>query len=121
MDQSSEQMSKRSDAVSVATRLAEGGGENVVCLDISNQSGFADYFVIASARSLGRLRGLYRLAHEAVEELEMSTRQSRKRDDESGWLLLDCGNLVVHLMLEELREFYDLEKLWFDAEKVYPS
>jgi ribosome-associated protein len=51
----------------------------------------------------------------------LDPRQSHKRDDDSGWLLLDCGSIIVHIMLEELRSFYELEKLWFDAPIIYPA
>lgn len=120
MDQSSEQSNTKLQAIGLAVFIEEHGGENVTCLDISGQSGFADFFVIASAESQGRLRGLYRRAHEKVDEIGLVPRQSPKRNDESGWLLLDCGSIIVHLMLDELRDFYELEKLWFDAEHVYP-
>jgi ribosome-associated protein len=126
MDQSSELSnasglgSSSAAARAIAEYLEEHGGENVVALDISQQSGFADSFVFVSAPSVGRLRGLYRRAHEKIAELELSPRQSHKRDDESGWLLIDCESVIVHLMLTELREFYEVEKLWFDATPIYP-
>jgi ribosome-associated protein len=105
----------------IAEYLDQHGGEDVRALDISQQSSFADAFVIVSANSTGQIRGLYRRTHEIVAELELTPRQSHKRDDESGWLLVDCDSLVIHLMLQEMREFYDLEKLWFDSSVIYPE
>ncbi|MFW5796151.1 MAG: ribosome silencing factor [Alkalispirochaeta sp.] len=120
MDQSSERSNATIAAQEIAEYLEEHGGENVVALDISKQSGFVDSFVFVSAPSIGRLRGLYRRAHEKIAELELTPRQSHKRDDESGWLLIDCESVIVHLMLTELRDFYEVEKLWFDAVPIYP-
>lgn len=121
MDQSSEHSNAIACAQSIAEFLAENGADDVVALDVSEQSGFADAFVIASAPSVGRLRGLYRRAHEQIETCNLVPRQSHKRDDESGWLLIDCDSVIVHLMLAELRSFYELEKLWYDAAPIYPE
>ncbi len=109
------------DARSIARYLEQHGGDAVVALDISQQSSFADAFIIASAGSVGQLRGLYRRTHEIVDELLLTSHQSHKRDDESGWLLVDCDSVVVHLMLDEIRQFYELEKLWYDGEVIFPD
>ena len=101
--------------------LDETGARDIVALDVSEQSSFARYFIIGGAVSAGQLRGLKRRAHERLGELGLRARQSPKRDDESGWLLIDCDDLIVHLMLDEQRQFYELEKLWFDARILYRS
>ncbi len=105
----------------IAEYLDHYGGEDVRAIDISGQSSFADAFILVTAISHGQLRGLYRRAHEIIAKLELIPRQSHKRDDESGWLLVDCDSLIVHLMLKEMRDFYDLEKIWFDASVIYPA
>jgi ribosome-associated protein len=120
MEQSSDHNENMKSAYAIAEHLENNGGNNVRALDISIQSSFADAFVLASAESTGQLRGLHRRTHEIISELNLAPRQSHKRDDESGWLLIDCGGIVIHLMIQELREFYDLEKLWYDAAVIYP-
>ena len=106
-------------AIDLARFLDETGARDIVALDVSEQSSFARYFVIGGAASAGQLRGLKRRTYERLGELGLRARQSPKRDDESGWLLIDCDDLIVHLMLDEQRRFYELEKLWFDAQVLY--
>lgn len=120
MEQSSERTVKRQ-AVEIAAYLDELGGGETTALDITGQSSFADFFVIAGAASQAQLRGLQRRLHEKLLDLGLEPRQSPRRSDESGWLLLDCDSVVIHLMLSQQREFYELEKLWFDAPVVYPA
>lgn len=119
MEQSSETAIKQ--ARDVAGILEGLGGQQVVALDVSRQSSFADAFVIAGATSQAQLRGMQRRLVDELERLDLHPRTRPRRDDESGWLLLDCDSVVVHLMLDEQRSFYDLERLWFDAEVIYRS
>jgi ribosome-associated protein len=78
---------------------------------------FADYFVIASAVNPRHMRAL-------VETLSKELRQDGIRSgrqegaEESGWVLLDFGAIIVHLFLPELREHYALEELWRSATTV---
>lgn len=78
---------------------------------------FADYFVIASAESERQLRA----ALEAVDEVLVAERVSplgREGEPSSGWVLLDCGDVIVHLFAPEERAYYDLEGLWHEATPV---
>ncbi|SIQ22265.1 ribosome-associated protein [Alkalispirochaeta americana] len=99
----------------VARFLDELGATDVIALDISSQSAFTDAFVIAEANSRGQLQGFQRQVEERLFELGLLASNHRKRGDESGWYLIDCGSVIVHLMLQEQREFYGLERLWYDA------
>ena len=104
----------------VAEALAEQQGQDTIALDVRENSDFADYLIITTARSQTHLNGLYRRAHEELDSHGRTPRQSVKRVSESGWVLLDCDDIIVHLMLKEQREFYELERLWFDAIRVFP-
>jgi len=105
-------------AVACAAELALHNGQDPVALDLSGLHGWTDYFVIASATSSTHLRGMARhlLDFCAARGIEV-LRQPRIGEDEE-WVLVDCGWLVVHLMSARAREFYELEKLWFQAEKL---
>ncbi|MFW5693726.1 MAG: ribosome silencing factor [Alkalispirochaeta sp.] len=120
MEQSSDQTINQM-ATAVAQILAELGAVDPIALDVSEQSSFTDAFVIAGAESLAQLRGLQRRVHEHLTELHLDPRQSPRRNDESGWLLLDCDSIIIHLMLAEQRAFYELEKLWYDAPVLYST
>jgi ribosome-associated protein len=106
-------------AEEIARFLHDAGALNVVALDISGPSAFADAFVIAGATSQGQLQGFYRRTEEFLLQFGVSPKNHRKRGDESGWLLLDCGGVVIHLMLKEIREFYEIEKIWYDAAPLW--
>jgi ribosome-associated protein len=105
--------------VEVAHFLADEKGKDTVALDLRPQAGFTDYFILTTSRSEAHQRGLLRRLHDHLRELGIDPRQSHRRGEEVGWSLLDCDDLVIHLMSESMREFYDLEKLWFEAEELY--
>jgi ribosome-associated protein len=110
--------SKRDAAVACARLIEDHKGEDTVVLDISAVSSIADYFIISTARSATHLSGLVRELTGFFRQMNILPRNRHKGGEEKGWLLLDCGDFVVHLMEKEQREFYDLERLWFKAERV---
>ena len=90
--------------------------EDVLVLDIGTQSSFADFFIVATAQSLGHLRGLVRNIDTILSEHKIWARGTKRGvNEDDSWILLDCGDFVIHLMTKEAREFYDLEKLWFES------
>lgn len=105
--------------IEVARFLTEEKGKDTVALDLRPQGGFTDYFVLTTSRSEAHQRGLVRRLHEHLKELGIDPRQSHRRGEDVGWSLLDCDDLVIHLMSPSMREFYDLEKLWFESEELY--
>jgi ribosome-associated protein len=109
----------RDAALGAARLIADHKGEDTVVLDIREVSPIADFFIITTARSSAHLAGLQRelsvfLKDQGIRPLN----GGHKGRGETGWLLLDCGDFVIHLMEKEQREFYDLERLWFKAERV---
>lgn len=102
----------------LACFIDEHNGQNTVALDVSEISGWTDYFIITTVTSSGHLRGLLSQLYDIIEEEGLVLQWRHKKTDDEKWVLLDCGNIVVHLMNEEAREFYNLEKLWFNGRKV---
>ena len=93
--------------------LEEKKAADILALDISEISTLADYFILASAENVRQLDAL----EDAVEEgirLELN----KEGEGDSGWILIDYKDIVVHLFTKEQREFYDLEKIWSDAKRV---
>ena len=77
-------------------------------------SNVCDYFVIASGTSTTQVRAIAdNIARELKEEGERIRHMEGAR--EALWILLDCGDVVCHVFLEQTRRFYDLERLWADA------
>jgi ribosome-associated protein len=110
--------SNREAALGAARLIEDHKGEDTVVLDISEVSGFADFFIISTARSSVHMAGLLRELSIFLRDHDIQPLNRHKSREEKGWLLLDCGDLVIHLMEKEQRDFYDLERLWFKAERV---
>ena len=108
----------RETALEAARLIADHKGDDTVVLDISDISGFADFFIIATAHSSVHIAGLLRELTAFFHQKGIHPLHPHKARPEKGWILLDCGDFVIHLMEKEQREFYDLEKLWFRAERV---
>ncbi|MFP4509732.1 MAG: ribosome silencing factor [Spirochaetaceae bacterium] len=105
--------------VELARMLEERNAGDVLVLDIREQSSIADYFVIATVTSAAYLRGLIEAVDEYGDEHDMPVLVRDRRPDEAGWTVIDGRWFVVHLMTRELRNFYDLERLWFHSPKIY--
>ena len=101
--------------------ISEHNGENVIVVDIKEQSSWTDYMIIATVNSVGHLRGLVRQLKEMLSDNSIDILMRHKQISDDGWELIDCGSYVIHLMNSEMREFYDLEKLWFSGRTVYQS
>ncbi|MEW5758464.1 MAG: ribosome silencing factor [Candidatus Omnitrophota bacterium] len=90
---------------------------NPAILDMRKISNFCDYFVIVEGESGRQLRAI---ADSIVEELEKNNIPVRAQEgkQDSGWLLVDTMDIMVHIFSSEARKFYDLERLWSDAKTV---
>ena len=90
---------------------------DIVMLDISEISDFADYFVILSVESTRQMRAIVEDLENALEE-KGGIRHHREGTPESGWMLLDFGDLVIHVFGTEERQFYKLESAWSEAAEL---
>ncbi|HUM11505.1 MAG TPA: ribosome silencing factor [Myxococcaceae bacterium] len=99
-----------------ATLLVDRKATEVVLLDVRGMSSYADYFVIASGDSE---RGVIATAEHVRETLKNAGHRTIGTEGfETGhWVLLDFGEVVVHVFFTEVRAFYDLDGLWADAPK----
>ena len=109
------------DILAVSQLLDDHRAEDTVALDVRETCAFTDYFVIATVNSQGHLRGLLMRLSEFFRERDITPFHPRRRGAETGWVLIDLGYALVHLMTSEMREFYELEKLWFGAKSVYEA
>ncbi|MGH9574558.1 MAG: ribosome silencing factor [Candidatus Acidiferrales bacterium] len=110
-------------SVSPEIRLAVEAAQDkqaldIVVLHLGETGAFAEYFVLCSGQSQPQLRAIA----EAVEEsLDNHGRHLSHREGKAGvaeWLLLDYGSFIVHIFSERAREYYDLERLWRNAERL---
>ena len=110
-------LSAKEVAARAAKALDAKMGEDIRLIGITDISTLADYFLICTGTSNTHVRTLCDFAEYALEE---AGEKPLGREGHRGntWELLDYGCLVIHVFTEEARQFYDLERLWADAEKI---
>jgi ribosome-associated protein len=90
---------------------------DVVVLDVQGLSGVTDYFLVCSGRSTTHLQTLSEAIHADLKAAGVRPTHIEGRAA-SGWILLDYGDVLVHMFLEDTRTYYALERLWGDAPAV---
>ena len=106
-------------AVEIARLMEDGKGIDVTLLDISGLNSWTDYFVIVTVTSSTHWQGLYKDIKEYIKDNDLEIHlTNRKSPDGDDWNLIDLGSIVVHLMSESARSFYDLEKLWHAGKTI---
>ncbi len=95
-------------------------GRDVVILDVGTVSVLCDYFVVTSAPTRVQTRDIARSIDKSLSELGLKRRRVQGLD-EGAWILLDFGSVVIHIFLDQEREFYDLEGRWGEAPVVFDS
>ena len=102
----------------IAELLDDKKGVDIKAFDVRGLANFADYFVFCSGRSDRQTKSLHDAVREGMKDdpglLPVHTEGERERR----WILLDYGDVIVHLMIPEVREYYRLEQLWGDAKAL---
>jgi ribosome-associated protein len=99
-----------------AQALESKKGIDIVMMDLSDVNSYLDYFLIATGNSRIHCRSMAREAEKFIHDQGL---RSRNRPDyDSGWIILDFNEVIVHIFTQEMREYYQLEKLWGDAKKI---
>ena len=103
------------ESVQVARKAVEIAAEkqatDIVLLDILGLTSFADYFVICTAESSRQLNALLEDVNLGLKDLG-ATLHHREGMVDSGWVLLDYGDVIIHIFAPEEREYYQLEQIW---------
>jgi len=86
--------------------------ERIERLDVQKKTSVADYFVICTGNSDTHIRAISDRVSEKMREEGIKPLRVEQGGSGSGWVLLDFGDVIFHVMLEEKRQFYDLESLW---------
>jgi len=89
--------------------------EDIVLLDLRPDAIIADFFIICNGNSERQLKALADNVGQSVKERFNKLPYSVEGTSDSGWVLMDYGDIVVHIFLEEKRRYYDLEGLWRSA------
>ena len=104
-------------AITVTKALDEKKGMDIRLLKIDRVSSLADYFLICTGTSNTHVKTLCDYAEYSMEQLGEPL-LGREGHRGNTWELLDYGSVVIHVFTDEARKFYDLERLWADAENV---
>ncbi len=99
----------------VARFLEEGIAKDISILNISNVSSFADYFVICSAQTSTQVKALTENLSDKVKSTFSRLPIGRENDVKNRWNLIDYGDVVIHILQQDEREAYAIEKFWNHA------
>ena len=100
--------------------LEDRKAEDVTVIDISEISPIADYFIIANGTNESHVRALVDNVEETLGKAGYEVKQ-REGYGLGSWVLLDFGDIIVHVFDRENRVFYDLERIWRDGKQVDPE
>lgn len=103
-------------AILAARAMHEQRAENIMVIDLRKLVDYADYFVIGSASSMARMRGIVRRVEKIM--LKNGGKRLNQPDRDAAWALADFGDILVHVFDTKARDFYQLEDLWLDAPKL---
>jgi ribosome-associated protein len=101
-----------------ATAAESKKGDDIMVLDVGDIIAITDVFVIASGTNRRQVRTIVEEVERQIIELTGIKPGSVEGLDDASWVLLDYGDLVVHVFLDETRSYYDLERLWADAPRL---
>ena len=104
-------------ALECARAAIDKKAENLKVLDLTQISGFTDYFVICSGMSDRQVQAIADSVEAAMVSADHEALSIEGYAD-GRWVLMDFGDVVIHIFLDALREYYDLENLWADAPRV---
>ena len=107
-------------AVAAYEALSEKKGEDIKIIEISEISIMADYFVISNGTNLPQVQAMVENVQEKMRKAGFEVKRV-EGNRSSSWVLLDYGDVVIHIFDKEDRLFYDLERIWSDGKTVTPE
>ena len=111
MSSTSKQVSSKTLLERILTSLDDSKAEDVIAISLKGKSEIADHMVICTGRSSRQVSAMAeKLSDQLKHEFEIFPKIEGK--DQGDWVLIDAGDVIVHVFRPEVREFYQLEKLW---------
>ncbi len=111
----SSQPDARGRAIVAAEAASSKKGTDIVVLDVGEIIAIIDQFVLVSAANTRQVRTIVDEVQGALRDVDGSRPIGVEGLDDASWVLLDYGDVVVHVFLEDTRAYYDLDRLWADA------
>lgn len=100
--------------------LTDKKGEDISIIDIRKVSVMADYFIIASGTNANQVQAMVDNVEEELGKKGFICKQVEGYQS-ANWILMDCGDIIVHVFDRENRLFYDLERIWRDGKTIAPE
>ncbi len=97
--------------------LSEKKAEDLRVIEISEISPLADYFIIATGSNTNQIQAMVDAVDEALTKADHPVKQIEGNRN-SSWVLMDYGDIIVHIFSQEDRLFYNLEKIWTDGKRI---
>ena len=110
-------LSPKKIALLIADFASERKGENIIILDMRKVTNFCDFFVICSGSSDRRVKGIAEGIIDSLEKRYIKVYHAEGQQQAS-WIVIDLGDILVHIFDNDTRDFYGLEHLWQDATRV---
>ncbi|MBV7379886.1 ribosome silencing factor [Maritimibacter dapengensis] len=95
----------------ILTSLDDDKAEDIVSIDLAGKSSMADYMVVCSGRSTRQVSAISEKLTDALKQ-ELGVICKVEGKDQGDWVLIDTGDVIVHVFRPEVREFYQIEKMW---------
>ena len=105
-------------AIAAARSAEENRGQDVMVLDMREETAIFDFFVVATGTSQRQLRAMGDAIDDVLQKELGQHRTGTEGYQNSQWILLDYGSLVIHLFDQSKREYYRIEDLWAGAKKI---
>ncbi|MDD6058405.1 MAG: ribosome silencing factor [Clostridiales bacterium] len=100
--------------------LEDRKAEDIKVIDIQEISPVADYFIIASGNNQNQIQAMQDATDEAFYQAGLKVKQIEGNRN-STWILMDYGDVIIHIFSKEDRLFYDLERIWRDGREIEPG
>ena len=97
--------------------LTDRKGEDILLLDIRDETSLADYFLICSGTSIRMVSALAKTVRKEIKQ-KYGLYPKLEGEASAGWVLVDYGDLILHIFSPDRREFYNLEELWSEAKTI---
>ena len=110
-------MTNREYALLAGKTLSAKKAQDIVIIDIQGKASFADFFVICSGTSERQINTLVDDVEEAFAKEGLLVKSVEGKQN-SGWILMDFGDIIVNLSTKEMREKYSIEKIWGDCDFI---
>ena len=100
----------------ITTLLNDNKGQDICVLDVQNLTAITDYMIVVTGSSDRHVKALARFVIDGMKQDEKTAPLAIEGDREGDWIIVDYSFVMVHVMLDEQREFYELERLWTDPD-----